>query len=121
MAVNTINRIARHATLADIAAMVRDDITFARMFATPGQAGELSERNPIRDAPEQITYTVEAPYDASIVITIHDIPESWAVSPQLQALAEELADLMNGYNHDGDRIGKRFFGKVRAGDVTLVW
>ncbi|GAB4586083.1 hypothetical protein [Nocardia sp. IFM 10818] len=124
------HRVGRHASLDDIAESIRQDIVFARIFPMPVQAGELTEPNPIRDAPDEITYTVETPYDATILITIDNVPTAWghiadqgleSVSPALRALAEELADLMNSYNHDGDQIGKRFFGKVRAGEITLVW
>jgi hypothetical protein len=32
-----------------------------------------------------------------------------------------LARIMNAYNHDGTDTGRRFFGKVRAGDTTQIW
>ncbi|MFC9993730.1 hypothetical protein [Nocardia sp. NPDC127526] len=124
------DRVGRHASLEDIAESIRQDIAFARVFPMPAQAGELTEPNAVRDAPAEITYTVETPYDGTILITMGNVPTAWgrsndqgreSVSPAVQALAEELADLMNSYNHDGDQIGKRFFGKVRVGETTLVW
>jgi hypothetical protein len=78
--------------------------------------------------PLQITYSVETPHDSSIVITIDNVPSQWGwistdgvetISPALRALADELADIMNGYNYDGPDIGKRFFGMVRVPGETL--
>ncbi|MET9486967.1 hypothetical protein [Nocardia sp. NPDC006630] len=123
------NRAARHADLAEVADLIRADIAFARVvFTSPGQPGEVAVSDPIRDAPAAIGYAVTAlPGESSIVITVEDVPQDWGwdsagfVSPALQGLAEELADIMNSYNHDGPAIGKRFFGRVRVRDVSLVW
>ncbi|WP_405137264.1 hypothetical protein [Nocardia sp. NBC_01388] len=123
------NRAARHADLAEVADLIRADIAFARVvFTGPGQAGEVAVSDPIRDAPAAIGYAVTAlPGESSIVITVEDVPQDWGwdsagfVSPALQGLAEELADIMNSDNHDGPAIGKRFFGRVRVRDVSLVW
>ncbi|MCU1643864.1 MAG: hypothetical protein JWN03_4139 [Nocardia sp.] len=123
------NRAARHADLSEVADLIRADIAFARVvFTEPARPGEPAVTDPIRDAAAGIGYVVAAlPGESSIVITIEDVPQDWGwdsaglVSPALQALAEELADIMNSYNHDGPAIGKRFFGRVRVRDVSLVW
>lgn len=111
--------------------MIREDISFARnVFATTDDPGGLATLDPIGDAPSQIRYEVDAPYDAGIVITVSSVPRTWGwthdhgmdmVSPTLQALADELAEIMNGYNHDGQDITKRFYGKVLVDGQTLVW
>lgn len=110
--------------------MIRADLAFARTFSAPGLPTELDVSNPIRDAPSEITYSVDTPSYGRIVITIEAVPPAWgwvydngvaAASPALQALAAELAEIMDAYNHDGRDTGKRFFGGVRTGDATLVW
>ncbi|TCN49486.1 hypothetical protein EV641_11586 [Rhodococcus sp. SMB37] len=77
-----------------------------------------------------ITYTVRTPHDSEVVITLENVPQDWGwvsefgidtPSSALRALLDDLADLMNGYNHDGSDIGTRFFGRVRVGDETLMW
>jgi hypothetical protein len=122
-------RIGRHMSLAGIADMVRADIAFLQDFSTPRLPAELALRSPVREAPAGISYSVESPFDGSIVITVEGVPHEWGwveqdgleiVSPALQALADELAEIMNGYNHDGADIARRFFGSVRVGGVTLA-
>lgn len=123
------DRAGRHADLDELAELIRADIAFARVvFAEGAQPGELAVSDPIRDAPAEVTYTVTGlSNENSIVITIDDVPPHWGwgsadtVTPALQALADELAAIMNSYNHEGESIGKRFFARVRAGNVTLVW
>ncbi|WP_327139639.1 hypothetical protein [Nocardia sp. NBC_01327] len=122
-------RGARHADLAEVAELIRADIAFARtVFTEPAQPGGVAVGDPIRDAPAAIGYAVTAvPGESGIVITIEDVPQDWGwdgagfVGLALQGLAEELADIMNSYNYDGAAIGKRFFGRVRVRDVSLVW
>lgn len=109
--------------------MIRDDLAFVRVvFADAPQLPECEPAvvDPIRDAPEEITYSVVGlPQENSIEITIEGVPPEWGggagVSPQLQRLADELVDLLNSYNHDGEVIGKRFFARVRTPHETLVW
>ncbi|WP_235916646.1 hypothetical protein [Antrihabitans cavernicola] len=118
------SRVGRHASLSRIADMIRDDIALARVVFS-GAAGAIAVTDPIGDAPTQIVYRVETPFDAEIVVAIDGVPEDWGwsdgvVSPALQALADELAAIMNSYNHDGAVVGKRFFGRVRAGNETLA-
>ncbi|RZL80441.1 MAG: hypothetical protein EOP32_17010 [Rhodococcus sp. (in: high G+C Gram-positive bacteria)] len=125
------DRVGRHAGLSRIADMIRDDIALLRVvFSTPTPPGQLAVSDPIGDAPPGITYAVETPHDAGIVITIDGVPPDWGwvseggietVSPALRALADELAELMNGYNRDGTDIDRRFFGSVRVRGETLVW
>jgi hypothetical protein len=124
-------RAARHASLSRIAEMIRDDIALARfVYSTPTQPGQVALLDPIANAPAEITYSVETPHDSSIVITIDGVPSQWGwirtdgvhiISPALRALADELADIMKGYNYDGPEIGKRFFGMVRVPSETLSW
>jgi len=111
--------------------MIRDDIALARVVSsTSTLPGQLAAPDPIGDAPPGITYTVETPHDAGIVVTINGVPPDWgwvsvggceAISPALRALADELAELMDGYSHDGANVGRRFFGRVRVGGEVLVW
>ncbi|WP_031938075.1 hypothetical protein [Prescottella defluvii] len=120
----------RHASLPRIVELIDADIAFARTFTRPGSAAEVAVYSPLRDAPAEVTYAVDSPSDGTIVITIEAVPAGWGwdredgvetVSPALQALADELAEIMNRYNRDGSDVGKRFFGTVRAQGVTLVW
>lgn len=121
------DRAGRHASLAEIAEMIGQDIALERVLPDPGAPGELLAHSPLREAPATLTYTVE-PAPGSIVVTIGDIPPGWGMredletpGPALQSLAEALARIMNAYNHDGADTGRRFFGRVRAGDTTLIW
>ncbi|WP_280508739.1 hypothetical protein [Nocardia flavorosea] len=125
------HRVGKHADLPAVAEMIRADITLGRiMFAPQTRLGEPAIRDPLGDAPVQIEITVDLPHHACIDITIDKVPREWGwvvedgierVSPQLQELATELADIMNGYNFDGSDIAKRFFGRVRIPELTLVW
>ncbi|MGI5218669.1 hypothetical protein [Nocardia sp. CA-290969] len=125
------HRVGKHADLPAVAEMIRADIALARlMFARPSRAGEPALRDPLGDAPVQIEIMVDLPHHACIDITIDNVPREWGwvvedgierVSPQLQELATELAEIMNGYNFDGSDIAKRFFGRVRIPELTLVW
>ncbi|WP_072753190.1 hypothetical protein [Rhodococcus maanshanensis] len=125
------DRVGRHAGLSHIADAIRDDIAFARVdFTAATVPGQPAVHDPIRDAPPGITYLVETPHDAGVVITIDDVPRDWGwvsedgietVSPALRALADELADIMDGYNRGDADVGHRFFGSVRVNGETLVW
>ncbi|MGW6376952.1 hypothetical protein ACWFRB_12915 [Rhodococcus sp. NPDC055112] len=125
------DRVGRHAGLSHIADAIRDDIAFARVaFATATVPGQPAVHDPIRDAPPGITYLVETPHDAGVVITIDDVPRVWGwvsedgietVSPALRALADELAGIMDGYHRGGADAERRFFGSVRVSGETLVW
>lgn len=124
-------RVGRHAGLPRIAEMILEDIGLARfVFSTVAAPGDLAISDPIGDAPAEIRFDVDTPFDSEIVITLSSVPKEWGwehadgvstVSPALQALADELAAIMNGYNHDGSDIAKRFFGKVRVCGETLAW
>ncbi|MEU6562758.1 hypothetical protein [Nocardia nova] len=124
------HRVGRHATLASIAEMIGQDIAFAKVFSMPQHRAEIVERSPIRDAPVEIGYSVAAPYVGKIIVTIEGVPREWGwvsdcgidnPSPALQELADEVAEIMNAYNHDGSDIGKRFFACVRVPERTLIW
>ncbi|MTE14204.1 hypothetical protein [Nocardia aurantiaca] len=118
------DRPGRHASLSRIAEMIGEDIALARILTLPDGDGDLVTRSALRDAPDRLTYIVETPYDAGILITVGNIPPGWATdadgfdSSALRALVEELTDLMNAYNHDGSDIAGRFIGRVRT--VTAV-
>lgn len=125
------HRVGKHADLPAVAEMIRADIALGRiMFAPQTRFGVPAVRDPLGDAPVEIEIRVELPHHACIDITIDKVPREWGwvvedgierVSPQLQELATELADIMNGYNFDGSDIAKRFFGRVRIPELTLVW
>ncbi|MGW5111973.1 hypothetical protein [Nocardia sp. NPDC004123] len=112
------DRPGRHASLSRIADMIGEDIALARIRTLPDGDGDLAARSALRDTPDQLTYTVETPYDAGILITVGNIPTGWATdsdgldTPALRALVEELTELMNAYD-DGTDIARRFFGRVR--------
>ncbi|MGV9838820.1 hypothetical protein ACWDUL_32110 [Nocardia niigatensis] len=114
------DRPGRHASLSRIAEMIGEDIALARVLTFPDGDGDLATRSALRDAPEQLTFTVETPYDAGILLTVANIPRDWASdadgfdSAALRGLVEELTDLMNAYNHDGTDIARRFLGRVRT-------
>ena len=124
-------RVGRHASLSRIADMIRDDIALARAVVTASTSvGAPAVPDAITDAPPEIRFVVETPHESSIVVTIDGVPREWGwdsdggietVSAQLRALAHELAEIMDGYNHDGTTIGKRFFGSVRTHGETLLW
>ncbi|NKY31858.1 hypothetical protein HGA13_02040 [Nocardia speluncae] len=125
------HRVGKHADLPAVAEMIRADIALGRiMFAPQTRVGEPAIRDPLGDAPVQIEILVDLPHHACIDVTIDKVPRTWGwvvedgierVGPQLQELATELADIMNGYNFDGSDIAKRFFGRVRIPELTLVW
>lgn len=121
--------------------MIRFDIACARavgsqQFGAQQSASQQSTfggpvlGDPIADAPQGISFGVEALNSMSIAITLGGVPQQWGwsmesgiavASPALRALADELADIMYAYNRDGSDIDKRFFGSVRAEGKTLVW
>jgi hypothetical protein len=125
------HRAGRHAKLSRIADMIREDIAVAAAaFSAPGLPDDIARCDPIADAPAGVTYSVETPYDSTIVITIDNVSRLWGwstvdgittVSPALRALADELADIIESYNYDGPDVGKRFFGRVRVQGETLSW
>ncbi|MGW4248663.1 hypothetical protein [Nocardia sp. NPDC004722] len=114
------HRVGRHAGLARIADMVREDIALARVFAEAVVAGELATRNAVRDAPADLSYTVDTPFDAGIRVTVAQVPPEWGwdgigvESEALRRLRAELSDIMNAYNHDGEDVGQRFHGRVEV-------
>ncbi|MFE2955936.1 hypothetical protein [Nocardia tengchongensis] len=117
-------RPGRHASLSRIAEMIADDIALARMATLADGEGDLAVVSALLDAPAQLTYTVEAPAEAGILITVSAVPAAWATdadgfdSVGLRALVAELTELMNAYNHDGADIDRRFVGRVRIQTVA---
>ncbi|WP_245819455.1 hypothetical protein [Rhodococcoides yunnanense] len=111
--------------------MIREDIVLARtVFATNAAVSDLAVVDPIGSAPTEILFDVNTPFGSEIVITLSSVPEEWGwvkecgisvVSPALQTLADELAAVVNSYNHTGSDIAQRFFGRVRVGSDTLAW
>lgn len=125
------DRVGRHTGVQRVADMIRQDIALARSVARHGsEFGGPAVGDPVGDAPTEITFDVYTRDSNSIVITIKDVPLQWGwvtemgvsvVSDALRALAHELADIMNAYNHDGSDIEKRFFGWVRTESEILSW
>ncbi|HLS75441.1 MAG TPA: hypothetical protein VK083_01470 [Nocardia sp.] len=125
------DRAGRHADIERIVELVREDIVFAKTLSASESPSELALVNPIRDAPSEIYYNVDAPFYGRIVITLENVPEEWGwvedewgvrgASPRLQALVDELAEILDAYNYGGTDVGKRFFGSVKADGVTLAW
>ena len=124
------HRAGRHATTASIVESVRDDIAFARGFAPAGAPGEVTVHSPLAAAPPELTVAVTTPFADQIVVTITDIPPDWGWEPDeferivatedLRGLADELADIIDAYNHDGTDVGPRFFRTIRAQETTLI-
>ncbi|WP_458687518.1 hypothetical protein [Nocardia tengchongensis] len=117
-------RPGRHASLSRIAEMIADDIALVRTVTLTDGDGGLAVVSALRDAPAQLTYTVEAPTEAGILITVGAVPSAWATdadgfdSVALRALVAELTELMNAYNHDGADVARRFVGRVRIQTVA---
>ncbi|MFD4357803.1 hypothetical protein ACFWPK_31095 [Nocardia sp. NPDC058519] len=124
------HRAGRHASTASIVESVREDIAFARTFATAGAPGEVTVHSPLAAAPAELTVAVTTPFADQIVVTITDIPPSWGWEPDefdritatedLRRLADELAEIIDSYNHDGSDVGPRFFRTIRAQETTLI-
>ncbi|UGT53754.1 MULTISPECIES: hypothetical protein [Nocardia] len=124
------DRPGRHASTASIVESVRDDIAFARRFAVVGGPGEVTVHSPLAAAPAELTVSVYTPFADQIVVTIDDIPPSWGwefdefdrttATEDLRRLADELAEIIDSYNHDGADVGPRFFRTIRAQQTTLI-
>lgn len=114
------DRLGRHADLDAVAEMIRDDIAFARAFTGAENGDEVEEYSALRAAPANLGFTVAVPFDATITVTIGDPPPG--VDPEwIEALAAELAGIMNAYNHNGGDTGPRFFARVLVGATTVRW
>ncbi|MEV0063845.1 hypothetical protein [Nocardia sp. NPDC050718] len=124
------HRPGRHASTASIVESVRDDIAFARTFAVVGGPGELTVHSPLAAAPAELTVAVSTPFADQIVVTIADIPPAWGwesdefdrttATADLRRLADELAEIIDSYNHNGADVGPRFFRTIRAQETTLI-
>ncbi|MDV6261794.1 hypothetical protein [Rhodococcoides yunnanense] len=42
-------------------------------------------------------------------------------SPAIRALVDELVSIIDSFDHSGDDITTKFFGRVRVEDTTVVW
>ncbi|WP_278265151.1 hypothetical protein [Nocardia sp. AG03] len=124
------DRPGRHASTSSIVESVREDITFARLFSIAGEPGELRVHSPLAAAPAEVTVSVSTPFADQIVVTIDDIPPEWGwesdeferttATADLRGFAEELAEIIDSYNHDGSDVGPRFFRTIRAQQRTLL-
>lgn len=124
-------RLGRHAGLEDVAEMIRHDLASARTERPcPAEPYGLATSDPVADAPTDIRFEVEARHDCEIVVTISCVPTAWGWqhddgidvhSPALCALVDDIAVIVNSYNHFGNDIMPRFFGRVRVEDRTVVW
>ncbi|MFY2791745.1 hypothetical protein [Rhodococcus sp. MALMAid1271] len=111
--------------------MIRADIALARTdLPTPTQGDDVAMVDPIAHAPNGIQFDVAVRHDCEIVVTIVGVPTAWGWvddggldlhSPALRALVDEIASIINSYNHSGQDITNRFSGRVRVGDATVVW
>ncbi len=110
------HRVGRHAGVERIADLVRADIALARALRTTMDDGAVAVADPLADAPATIRITVSTPDSMSIVVDIDDVPGDWT---GLEALAADIAAVVDGYNHSGS--APRFFARVRAGGRTLIW
>ncbi|GAB2538524.1 hypothetical protein [Nocardia heshunensis] len=114
------DRPGRHASLSRIAEMIREDLALARVFAEAAVPGELVTRNAVRDAPSQVSYLVDTPFDAGIRVVVDRVPRAWgwpdgySESEALRELLAEVTDIMNAYNHDGSDIDRRYHGRVEV-------
>ncbi|MFC4377645.1 hypothetical protein ACFO5K_26545 [Nocardia halotolerans] len=125
------HRPGRHASTVSIVESVRDDIAFARNFAPVSSTpGTVTVHSPLAAAPTELTVLVSTPFADQIVVTIGDIPPEWGwetdefdrvtASRDLRALADELAEIIDSYNHNGTDVGPRFFRTIRAQEKTLI-
>ncbi|EME18790.1 hypothetical protein [Rhodococcus triatomae] len=122
--------LGRHVRIDGIVDAIRTDIAVARTLQPPSDGPEVLVHDAVRGAPEDVVFDVVADGDAAIVVTIDAVPPAWGwvddagvpdVSPELQGLADRIAELVNGYNHHGPDGTPRFFGRVRVPGRTLVW
>ncbi|MCZ4520378.1 hypothetical protein O4220_17835 [Rhodococcus ruber] len=124
-------RLGRHSGLDSIAEMIRDDITMARTDRPSAtEFSGVAPVDPVANAPKDIRIEVDVDHACEIVVTISCIPTDWgwyrdggidAYSPALRALVDELASIVNSFDHSGDDITNRFFGRVRVEDTIVVW
>lgn len=120
----------RHARIDVVADAIRTDIAVARMTRPASGDPGVVVHDPIPGAPDGVGYDVVADGDSVIVVTIESVPPDWGwvddagvatVSPELRALADRIADVVDGYNAVGTDGVPRFFGRVRVPGHTLVW
>ncbi len=122
-------RYDRSLTTTQIAAIVRQDIKMARKMAAETSEddgpGAVKVPNPIGDAPQGIKFSIRTEYfsgGSAINIVLRGMPTAWAwtteqryghdqtvPTPALKALATELRELANAFNHDGSDITTDYF------------
>ncbi|WP_067708158.1 hypothetical protein [Nocardia yamanashiensis] len=113
-------RVGRHADLDAVAEMIRADIAFARTFTDDENGDAVEEYSVLRAAPPEVVFTVAVPFDGTITVTMSELPPGW--DPEsIRAVATELAEIMNAYNHTGADTGPRFFARVLIGTTTVRW
>jgi hypothetical protein len=125
-------------TTTQIAAIIRAQVKLARKLAKQagGEAGAVKLPDAIGDAPAEIKFSIRSERfsgGSAISISILNEPKDWAwemredryghvremPTAALQTLADELAELMKAYNHDGsdittDYFDVNFYGSVYA-------
>ena len=124
-------RVGRHSSLGSIAEMIRNDIAMARADSpSTAESVDVATIDPIATSPKDIRIDVDVHHGCEIVVVISCIPPAWGWirdggievhSPALNALVDELTVIVRSFDHSGDDITNRFFGRVRVEDTTVVW
>ncbi|UGT43553.1 hypothetical protein LTV02_09290 [Nocardia yamanashiensis] len=114
------DRVGRHADLDAVAEMIRADIALARTFTDDDSGEAVEEYSALRAAPPEVVFTVDVPFDGTITVTMSELPPGWEPE-SIRAVATELAEIMNAYNHNGEDTGPRFFARVLVGISTVRW
>jgi hypothetical protein len=129
--------------IADIAKQIREDIKLARKIAKQAaEPGALATVDPLANAPVEMKFGVRISRfsgGCALDIRIKNVPAGWwtertddrgdtgkFATPALKAVAAELRQIMDAYNHDGsdlltDYSDVRFYGDVLSEDgLTLA-
>lgn len=129
--------------IADIARQIREDIKVARKIAKlAAEPGALATIDVLANAPAQMKFGVRISRfsgGCALDIRVKNIPADWwtertddrgdvgkFATPALKAVAAELRQIMDAYNHDGsdlltDYFDVRFYGHVLSEDgLTLA-
>jgi hypothetical protein len=129
--------------IADIAKQVREDIKLARKIAKlTVEPGALATLDALANAPVQMKFGVRISRfsgGCALDVRVKNIPADWwtertddrgdvgkFATPALKAVAAELKQILDAYNHDGsdlltDYFDVRFYGHVLSEDgLTLA-
>lgn len=114
-------RVGRHAGLDEVADAVRVDLAAARWTAQRG-AGGVDVRDPVRDAPAEVSFSVRVEDGLVLVVDVEGVPSDWIAehpggieSERLRELVDAVAAVIDGY------AGAPFVRRVRVSGRTLVW